>query len=83
MWTKIVEQGQKVKTKGNDVEVAGAAGSWELRLSGGSCRSGLVMGSCHCCGRNEGPWDLTRSCDHNHSEREKGQAWETPGCCSE
>jgi len=44
MWTKIVELGQKVKTKGNDAEVAGAAGSWELCRSGGSCRSGLVTG---------------------------------------
>lgn len=44
MWTEIVELGQKVKTKGNDAEVAGAAGSWELRRSGGSRRSGLVMG---------------------------------------
>ena len=33
--------------------------------------------------QNEGPWGLTWPCDHSHSERRKGQAWETPGCCSE
>ena len=44
MWTKVAELGQKVKTKGNDAEVAGAAGSWKLHCSGGNCRSGLVTG---------------------------------------
>ena len=30
--------------------------------------------------QNEGPRDPTWPCDHDHSERKRGQAWEIPGC---